>query len=132
DSFKSENPERICWVAGSLGPTSRTASASQEISSPAARAVTFDQLREAYYEQIRGLVEGGVDLILAETIFDTLNGKAALFAADQFFEDTGKRLPLMASVTIIDLSGRTLSGQTVEAFGISVSQAPLLSVGLNC
>jgi 5-methyltetrahydrofolate--homocysteine methyltransferase len=130
--FMSENAGRPCWVAGSIGPTSRTASASQDISSPAARAVTFDQLRDAYYEQIRGLVEGGVDLLLVETIFDTLNGKAALFAADQYFEDTGKRLPLMASVTIVDLSGRTLSGQTVEAFWISVSQAPLLSVGINC
>ena len=117
----SENPARPCWVAGSLGPTSRTASASQDISSPAARAVTFDQLRDAYYEQIRGLVDGGVDLLLVETIFDTLNGKAALFAAQQYFEDTGKRLPLLASVTIVDLSGRTLSGQTIEAFWISVS-----------
>jgi 5-methyltetrahydrofolate--homocysteine methyltransferase len=132
DSFRSKNPERVCWVAGSLGPTSRTASASQEISSPAARAVTFDQLRDAYYEQIRGLVDGGVDLILAETIFDTLNGKAALFAAQQYFEDTGKRLPLLASVTIVDLSGRTLSGQTIEGFWISVSGVPLLSVGINC
>ena len=94
--------------------------------------MTFDQLRDAYYEQIRGLVEGGVDLLLVETIFDTLNGKAALFAAQQYFEDTGKRLPLLASVTIVDLSGRTLSGQTIEAFWISVSGAPLLSVGINC
>jgi len=132
DGFARQNPERSCWVAGSLGPTSRTASASQDISSPAARAVTFDQLRDAYYEQIRGLVDGGVDLLLVETIFDTLNGKAALFAAQQYFENTGKRLPLAASVTIVDLSGRTLSGQTVEAFWISVSQAPLVSVGINC
>ena len=132
DRFQRENPARTCWVAGSLGPTSRTASASQDIASPAARAVTFDQLREAYYEQIRGLVDGGVDLLLVETIFDTLNGKAALFAAQQFMEDTGKNLPLMASVTIVDLSGRTLSGQTMEAFWISVSHVPLLSVGLNC
>jgi 5-methyltetrahydrofolate--homocysteine methyltransferase len=132
NKFRSENPARPCWVAGSLGPTSRTASASQEISSPAARAVTFDQLRDAYYEQIRGLVDGGVDLLLVETIFDTLNGKAAIFAAQQYFEDTGKRLPLLASVTIVDLSGRTLSGQTIEAFWISVSGAPLLSVGINC
>ena len=86
---------------------------------------------DAYYEQIRGLVDGGVDL-LVETIFDTLNGKAALFAAQQYFEDTGKRLPLMASVTIVDLSGRTLSGQTIEAFWISVSHMALLSVGINC
>jgi 5-methyltetrahydrofolate--homocysteine methyltransferase len=130
--FTGQNPERPCWVAGSIGPTSRTASASQDISSPAARAVTFDRLRDAYYEQIRGLADGGVDLLLVETIFDTLNGKAALFAAQQYFEDTGKRLPLAASVTIVDLSGRTLSGQTVEAFWISVSQAPLVSVGINC
>ncbi|HYA64600.1 MAG TPA: methionine synthase, partial [Candidatus Sulfotelmatobacter sp.] len=132
NGFMSENPGRLCWVAGSIGPTSRTASASQDIASPASRAVTFDQLRDAYYEQIRGLVDGGVDLLLVETIFDTLNGKAALFAAQHYFEDTGLRLPLMASVTIVDLSGRTLSGQTVEAFWISVSQAPLLSVGINC
>ena len=132
DRFMVENPARSCWVAGSLGPTSRTASASQDIASPAARAVTFDQLRDAYYEQIRGLVDGGVDLLLAETIFDTLNGKAALFAAQQYFEDTGKHLPLLASVTIVDLSGRTLTGQTIEAFWISVSSAPLLSVGINC
>jgi 5-methyltetrahydrofolate--homocysteine methyltransferase len=130
--FRSEHPARPCWVAGSLGPTNRTASGSQDIASPAARAATFDQLRDAYYEQIRGLVEGGVDLLLVETIFDTLNGKAALFAAQQYFEDTGKRLPLLASVTIVDLSGRTLSGQTIEAFWISVSGAPLLSVGINC
>jgi len=132
DRLMSENPARSCWVAGSLGPTSRTASASQDIASPASRAVTFDQLRDAYYEQIRGLVDGGVDLLLAETIFDTLNGKAALFAAQQYFEDTGKSLPLLASVTIVDLSGRTLTGQTIEAFWISVSGAPLLSVGINC
>ncbi len=132
EGFVRENPGRTCWVAGALGPTSRTASASQEISSPAARAVTFDQLRDAYYEQIRGLVDGGADILLVETIFDTLNAKAALFAAQQFIEDTGKRIPLLASVTIIDQSGRTLSGQTVEAFWTSVSNVPLLSVGLNC
>jgi len=132
DRFMHENPARPCWVAGSLGPTNRTTSASQEIASPAARAVNFDQLRDAYYEQIRGLVDGGVDLLLVETIFDTLNGKAALFAAQQYFEDTGRRLPLLASVTIVDLSGRTLSGQTIEAFWISVSHVPLLSVGINC
>ena len=130
--FMAENPQRHCWVAGSIGPTSRTASASQDIGSPASRAVTFDQLREAYHEQIRGLADGGVDLLLVETIFDTLNAKAALFAADQYFADAGRRLPLMASVTITDRSGRTLSGQTVEAFWISVSHMPLLSVGINC
>jgi 5-methyltetrahydrofolate--homocysteine methyltransferase len=132
DGFMRDHPPVQVWVAGALGPTSRTASASQEISNPAARAATFDQFRDAYYEQIRGLVDGGVDILLVETIFDTLNAKAALFAAQQFFEDTGKRLPLLASVTIIDLSGRTLSGQTVEAFWTSISNVPLLSVGLNC
>jgi 5-methyltetrahydrofolate--homocysteine methyltransferase len=130
--FTAANPQRRCFVAGSIGPTSRTASMSQDVSSPAARAVTFDQFREAYYRQVAGLVEGGVDLLLIETIFDTLNAKAALFAIDQYFEETGKRLPVMVSVTIIDQSGRTLSGQTVEAFWNSVSHFPLLSVGINC
>jgi 5-methyltetrahydrofolate--homocysteine methyltransferase len=132
DKFMSENPGRICWVAGSLGPTSRTASMSQNVSSPAARTVTFDQLRQAYHEQASGLVEGGVDLLLVETIFDTLNGKAALFAIDQYFEDSGRRVPIMVSGTIVDRSGRTLSGQTVEAFLISISHLDLFSVGLNC
>ncbi|MGH9455617.1 MAG: homocysteine S-methyltransferase family protein, partial [Terriglobia bacterium] len=132
ERFTAEHPERRCFVAGSLGPTSRTLSASQDISSPAARAVTFDQLRDAYYAQARGLIEGGADSLLVETVFDTLNAKAALFAIDQLFEDTGKRVPVMVSVTIIDQSGRTLSGQTVEAFWISVSHMKLLSVGINC
>jgi 5-methyltetrahydrofolate--homocysteine methyltransferase len=132
DRFMAEHPDRRCFVAGSMGPTSRTLSASQDISSPASRAVTFDQLRDAYYTQARGLVEGGADALLVETVFDTLNAKAALFAIDQLFEDTGKRLPVMVSVTIIDRSGRTLSGQTVEAFWLSVSHMPLLSVGINC
>ena len=132
DKFMSENPGRICWVAGSLGPTSRSASVVSDISNPAARKVTFDQVRSAYYEQAGALVEGGVDLLLVETIFDTLNGKAALFAIDQYFEDSGRRVPIMVSGTIIDLSGRNLSGQTVEAFWNSVSHANLLSVGLNC
>ncbi len=125
-------PGRRCFVAGSLGPTSRTASASQDISSPASRAVTFDQLREAYHEQARGLLDGGVDTLLVETIFDTLNSKAALFAISQLLEETGQRIPVMASVTIIDQSGRTLSGQTVEAFWISISHHKLFSVGINC
>jgi 5-methyltetrahydrofolate--homocysteine methyltransferase len=132
DKFMAENPLRICWVAGSVGPTSRTASMSQDVSSPAARAVTFEQLRDAYYEQTLGLVEGGVDLLLVETIFDTLNAKAALFAIDQYFEKSGRRVPIMVSGTIVDRSGRTLSGQTVEAFLISVSHLDLFSVGLNC
>ncbi len=132
EKFMASHPDRRCFVAGSMGPTSRTASASQDVNSPAARAVTFDQLRAAYFEQARGLVEGGVDILLVETIFDTLNAKAALFAIDQLFEEMGRRLPVMVSVTIIDKSGRTLSGQTVEAFWISVSHMKLLSVGINC
>ncbi|MGH9710498.1 MAG: dihydropteroate synthase, partial [Candidatus Acidiferrales bacterium] len=107
-------------------------SMSQDVNSPASRAATFDQLRDAYREQVRGLLDGGVDLLLVETIFDTLNAKAALFAIDQYFEDSGRRVPVMVSVTITDLSGRTLSGQTVEAFWISVSHMNLLSVGINC
>jgi 5-methyltetrahydrofolate--homocysteine methyltransferase len=132
DAFIAKNPGRQCWVAGSIGPTGRTASVSQDVSNPAARGVTFDQLRDAYAEQVRGLIEGGVDLLLLETVFDTLNAKAALFAIDQFFEDTHRRVPVMVSFTIVDRSGRTLSGQTVEAFWISVSHMPLLSVGINC
>ncbi len=132
DAFQKEHPERRAFVAGSLGPTSRTLSASQDISSPAARAVTFDQLRAAYHEQAQGLMEGGADLLLVETVFDTLNSKAALFAIDELFEQRGRRLPVMVSVTIVDQSGRTLSGQTIEAFWISVSHMKLLSVGINC
>ncbi len=123
---------RHCFVAGSIGPTSRTASASQDLASPASRAVTFDQLREAYREQARGLVDGGVDVLLVETIFDTLNAKAALFAIDELFEKTAHRIPVMVSVTIVDQSGRTLSGQTLEAFWISIDRASLFSVGINC
>jgi 5-methyltetrahydrofolate--homocysteine methyltransferase len=132
DTFMADHPERLAFVAGSMGPTSRTASVSQDVSNPASRSVTFDQLRDAYYEQVRGLVEGGVDVLLLETIFDTLNAKAALFAVEQYFEDSGCRLPVMVSVTIVDQSGRTLSGQTVEAFWNSVSHVPMLSVGINC
>ncbi|HXJ97131.1 MAG TPA: methionine synthase [Terriglobia bacterium] len=120
------------FVAGSMGPTSRTASVSQDVANPGARSVTFDQLRQAYYHQARGLLDGGVDLLLVETVFDTLNAKAALFAIDQLFEERGRRVPVMASVTIVDQSGRNLSGQTAEAFWISVSHVPLLSVGINC
>jgi 5-methyltetrahydrofolate--homocysteine methyltransferase len=121
------------YVAGAIGPTNRTASMSREVNDPGARQVTFDQLVAAYREQIRGLVEGGVDLLLAETSFDTLNLKAALFAAQAFFDEGGLRVPVMASVTFTQPgSDRTLTGQTVEAFWISVSHAPLLSVGINC
>ena len=124
--------ERRRFVAGAMGPTSRTASMSQEVSNPGARGVTFDQLRDLYAIQARALVEGGVDLLLLETIFDTLNAKAALFAIEEYFEASGNRVPVIVSVTIVDRSGRTLSGQTVEAFWNSVSHVPLLSVGINC
>ena len=123
---------RPAFVAGSIGPASRSASVSQDVSNPGARSVTFDQLRQAYYEQARGLVDGGVDLLLVETVFDTLNAKAAFFAVEQLFAERGSRLPVMASVTIVDQSGRNLSGQTAEAFWVSVSHIPLLSVGINC
>ncbi|MBI2815576.1 MAG: methionine synthase [Acidobacteria bacterium] len=132
DRFMSEHPDRQCFVAGSLGPTSRTASVSGDVHNPAARSVTFDQLRDVYYDQARALAEGGVDLLLLETIFDTLNAKAALFAIEQYLEDSGRRVPIMVSVTIVDQSGRTLSGQTVEAFWNSVSHVNMLSVGINC
>ncbi|MBV0892392.1 methionine synthase [Paracoccus sp. Z118] len=120
------------WVAGALGPTNRTASLSPDVNNPGFRAITFDQLRVAYAEQIKGLIEGGADLILIETIFDTLNAKAAIFAADEVFAETGQVLPLMISGTITDLSGRTLSGQTPTAFWHSIRHARPLTVGLNC
>ncbi|HLW80822.1 MAG TPA: methionine synthase [Candidatus Acidoferrales bacterium] len=133
ERFLAENPAAgPRFVAGSIGPTSRTASMSQDVNSPASRAATFDQLRAAYSEQIRGLLDGGVDVLLVETIFDTLNAKAALFAIEECFEKSGARVPVMVSVTITDRSGRTLSGQTVAAFWISVSHMNLLSVGINC
>jgi 5-methyltetrahydrofolate--homocysteine methyltransferase len=126
-------PGQPRFVAGALGPTNRTASLSPDVNDPGYRAVTFQDLVEAYTEQIRGLVDGGADILLVETIFDTLNAKAAIFAIDQYFEDTGNSLPVMISGTITDASGRTLSGQTTEAFWISVAHTPnLLSVGLNC
>ncbi|SDL25113.1 methionine synthase [Paracoccus chinensis] len=120
------------WVAGALGPTNRTASLSPDVNNPGFRAVSFDQLRVAYAEQIRGLIAGGADLILIETIFDTLNAKAAIFAAEEVFEETGLILPVMISGTITDLSGRTLSGQTPTAFWHSIRHARPLTVGLNC
>ncbi|MBI1883117.1 MAG: methionine synthase [Chlamydiae bacterium] len=130
--YSLKNPQKPRWVAGALGPTNRTASLSPNVNDPGFRAVTFDLLVKAYYDQIHGLVEGGVDLLLVETIFDTLNAKAALFAIDQYFSDKLIRLPVMASVTITDASGRTLSGQTIEAFWNSVSHANLFSIGINC
>lgn len=132
EEFNKITPEKPRFVAGSLGPTSKTASLSPDVNNPGYRAITFDELVEAYTEQTRGLVDGGVDILLVETIFDTLNAKAALFAIESFFEKTGKKLPIMVSGTITDASGRTLSGQTAEAFLISVSHLPLLSVGFNC
>lgn len=125
-------PEKPRFVAGSLGPANKTASLSPDVNNPAYRAVTFDQLVDAYYEQTRGLVDGGSDILMPETTFDTLNLKAALFAIEKYFADTGTTLPVIASITITDASGRTLSGQTVEACWISIAHAPLLAVGINC
>jgi 5-methyltetrahydrofolate--homocysteine methyltransferase len=160
DRFMAEHPERVCFVAGALGPTNKTASLSPDVHNPAYRAIRYDQLVEAYYVQAKGLVEGGADLLLVETVFDSLNSKAALFAIAQLFEELGveavssgatrnasagserpttnvagaarRRIPVMVSFTITDKSGRTLSGQTVEAYWISVSHFPLLSIGINC
>ncbi len=132
DEFTAREPEKPRFVAGSIGPTNRTASLSPDVNDPGYRAVTFDILRETYAEQINGLIDGGVDILLVETIFDTLNAKACLFAIQEIFEERNIEMPVMVSGTITDASGRTLSGQTTEAFLISVSHVPLLSVGLNC
>ncbi|HEY9533612.1 MAG TPA: methionine synthase, partial [Mucilaginibacter sp.] len=132
DEYTAKEPHKPRFVAGAVGPTNRTASLSPDVNDPGYRAVTFDDLANAYYDQVRGLVDGGSDVLLVETIFDTLNAKAALFAIDRYAKETGKHLPVMISGTITDASGRTLSGQTVEAFWNSVRHANLLSVGLNC
>jgi len=139
DENTASHPERPRFVAGAMGPTNRTASLSPDVNDPGYRAITFDQLAEAYAEQVRGLLDGGSDLILVETIFDTLNAKAALYAIQEVYEERNISLdareggiPIMISGTITDASGRTLSGQTTEAFLISVSHVPLFSVGLNC
>ena len=132
DEFEKKNPHKPRYVAGVLGPTNRTASLSPDVNKPGFRNVSFEELVEAYTDSLRGLIDGGSDLILVETIFDTLNAKAALFAVDQYFEKTGVRLPIMISGTITDASGRTLSGQTTEAFWNSLSHANPLSIGLNC
>ncbi|MDR0907681.1 MAG: methionine synthase [Rikenellaceae bacterium] len=132
DRFTLRNPSKPRFVAGSMGPTNRTSSLSANVDDPSAREVTFEQLAEAYREQARGLLDGGADVLLVETIFDTLNAKAALFAIEGLREETGRAIPIMASGTIADTSGRTLSGQTVEAFYTSLSHGNLLSVGLNC
>ena len=130
--WTGRTPDQPRFVAGAIGPTSRTLSISPEVDDPAARAITFDQLRQAYVEQTRGLLEGGVDLLLIETVFDTLNAKAAIAAVEDVFDARGERVPVMISVTITDRSGRTLSGQTIDAFYVSVGHAKPFSVGLNC
>ena len=132
DEFTAKNPEKPRFVAGSIGPTNRTASMSPDVNDPGFRAVTFDDLRIAYKQQVEALIDGGVDLLLVETIFDTLNAKAALFAIEEVKDERKIDIPIMVSGTITDASGRTLSGQTVEAFLISISHIPLLSVGFNC
>lgn len=129
----AKQDRNTAWVAGAIGPLNKTLSLSPDVNNPGFRAVTFDEVVAAYQEQVRGLVDGGVDLLLIETIFDTLNAKAAIFAIKKYFRETGKpELPIMISGTITDASGRTLSGQTVEAFYTSVMHARPLSIGLNC
>lgn len=132
DRFTAEAPGKPRFVAGSMGPTNKTASLSPDVENPGYRAVSFDQLRIAYKEQAKGLLDGGVDILLVETVFDTLNAKSALFAIEEIKEERGIDIPIMVSGTITDASGRTLSGQTSEAFLISISHIPLLSVGFNC
>jgi 5-methyltetrahydrofolate--homocysteine methyltransferase len=129
---KFSTPDKPRFVVGALGPTPKTASISPDVNDPGARNVSFEELRASYYEQIEALVEGGSDVLLVETIFDTLNAKAALFAVEEFFEASGERLPLIISGTVTDASGRILSGQTVTAFWYSVRHAQPLAVGLNC
>ena len=129
---KYSTPDKPRFVAGAIGPTPKTASISPDVNDPAARNTNFDELRDSYYEQAKALLDGGADLFLVETIFDTLNAKAALFALDELFEDTGELLPIMISGTVTDASGRILSGQTVEAFWNSLRHARPLTFGLNC
>jgi 5-methyltetrahydrofolate--homocysteine methyltransferase len=130
--FTLKEPHKPRFVAGSMGPTTKLASMSPDVNNPGYRAITFDQLAAAFKEQAKGLMDGGVDLLLLETITDTLNVKAALFAIQELFEEMGRKIPVMVSGTITDASGRILSGQTADAFLISVSHVPLLSIGLNC
>lgn len=132
DEMTRKEPNKPRFVAGAMGPTNKTASLSPDVNNPGFRAITFDQLKEAFKEQAKGLLDGGVDLLLLETIIDTLNVKAALFAIEELFDELGRKVPVMVSGTITDASGRTLSGQTTDAFLISVSHVPLLSIGLNC
>jgi len=132
DAFTKKNPDKPRFVAGSIGPTNRTLSISPSVNDPSFRAVTFDEMERAYAEQVRGLIDGGCDVLLAETVFDTLNLKACIVAIEEVFAEKGRRLPLMISVTITDKSGRTLSGQTIDAFWTSVEHAKPLSIGVNC
>ncbi|GAA3562811.1 homocysteine S-methyltransferase family protein [Snuella lapsa] len=132
DEFTAKEPNKPRFVAGSIGPTNRTASMSPDVNDPGYRAVTFDELRVAYKQQVEALIDGGAHLLLVETVFDTLNAKAALFAIEEVKEERNIEMPVMLSGTITDASGRTLSGQTAEAFLISVSHVPLFSIGFNC
>jgi len=132
EQVTAEDPSKPRFVAGAIGPTNKTASMSPDVNDPGYRAISFDELRKAYKKQAQALVEGGADVLLVETVFDTLNAKAALFAIEELKEELNLEIPIMVSGTITDASGRTLSGQTAEAFLISVSHIPLLSVGFNC
>ena len=132
EEFTKKEPHKPRFVAGSIGPTNKTASISPDVNDPGYRAITFNELRIAYKEQIQALIAGGVDILLVETVFDTLNAKAALFAIEEVKEVIKREIPVMVSGTITDASGRTLSGQTAEAFLISLSHMPLLSIGFNC
>jgi 5-methyltetrahydrofolate--homocysteine methyltransferase len=132
DEFTKREPHKPRFVAGAMGPTNKTASLSPDVNNPGYRAITFDELALAFKQQAKALLDGGADMLLLETIIDTLNVKAALFAIQELFEELGREVPVMVSGTITDASGRTLSGQTTEAFLISVSHVPLLSIGLNC
>ncbi len=132
DEFTAREPNKPRFVAGSIGPTNRTASISPDVNDPGFRGITFNELVVAYSQQVNALMDGGVDILLVETVFDTLNAKAALYAIDEVFEQRGEKLPIMVSGTITDQSGRTLTGQTTDAFLISISHMDLLSVGLNC
>lgn len=132
EEITAKEPDKPRFVAGSMGPTNRTASISPDVNDPGYRAVTFDDLVIAYKQQAEALIDGGADILLVETVFDTLNAKAALFAIEEVYEDKGVKLPIMVSGTITDASGRTLSGQTTEAFLVSLSHVPVMSIGLNC
>jgi len=132
DEFTAKEPHKPRFVAGSIGPTNKTASMSPDVNDPGFRAISFDELRIAYKQQVEALIDGGADILLVETIFDTLNAKAALFAIEEVKEERNIDVPIMVSGTITDASGRTLSGQTAEAFLISISHIPILSVGFNC